>query len=446
MIGADEARRLLQDVLRRSRAEQTEVLLIGQESALTRFANSAIHQNVYERNADLRVRAVSGKRVGVATTNDLSDAGRERVAEQALAIAERQPENPEFPGLPAPRPIATIDGFAQSTATCTPEARARGVKAVCDLALEHQLNASGAYSTDVTEIAVVNSLGVDAYEAHTQATIKTVIMGPEDGSGYAERVALRIEDLDVEALAREAVDKTLRSRQPGELPPGEYPVILEEYAVAELLDYLAYMGFGALSYQEGHGFMAGRLGEKLTGERISIWDDGLDPRGAPSAFDFEGVPKQRVDLIRAGVAAGVVYDTHTAAREQRESTGHALPAPNTWGPFPMHLFMAPGDASKESMLLGMDRGLWVTRFHYVNVVHPKQSILTGMTRDGTFLVERGEITRPVRNFRFTQNTLQALSDTQALGKTLMRLGGFGGVTAVPALRLGAFTFTGVSSQ
>ena len=209
----------------------------------------------------------------------------------------------------------------------------------------------------------------------------------------------------------------------GDLRPGEYPVILEEYAVGELVDYLAYMGFGALSFQEGHGFMAGRLGQRLMSEQISIWDDGLDGGGLPMAFDFEGVPRQRVDLIREGVAAGVVYDTETAAREGRESTGHALPAPNPYGPFPLHLFVGAGDTPKEAMLKSMDRGLWVTRFHYVNVVHSRQGILTGMTRDGTFLMEGGELTRPVRNLRFTQNALEALSATEAVGATRLRLGG-----------------------
>ncbi|MBI4494236.1 MAG: TldD/PmbA family protein [Chloroflexi bacterium] len=446
MIGSAKVRALLEDVLRRSKADQTEVLLMGQDAALTRFANSAIHQNVFERNAELRVRAVVGKRVGVAATNDLSEAGRQRAAERALAIAERQPENPDFPGLPQPAPIPSVHGYAASTAGATPEQRALSVKTICDLALEQQFNASGALRTDCSEIAVANSLGVFAYDTFTSTSLKTVMMGPDEGSGYAERASVDMEQLDVEALAREAVDKTLRSRGPGALPAGEYPVILEEYAVAELLDYLAYVGFGALSYQEGHGFMAGRLGQRLVSERISIWDDGLDPRGTPMGFDFEGVPKQRVDLIRAGVAAGVVYDTQTAAREGRQSTGHALPAPNSFGPFPMHLFMAPGEASREAMLRSIDRGLWVTRFHYVNVVHPRQAILTGMTRDGTFLIERGELARPVRNLRFTQNALEALASTQAVGDRLLVVGGFGGATVVPALQLGRFTFTGVSSQ
>jgi predicted Zn-dependent protease len=446
VIGREKIGAIMQDALRRSTAEETEVVLLGRSGALTRFANSEVHQNVYEDNAELRVRAVIGTRVGVATTNDLSESGLQDVVERAHAIAARQPENPEFPGLPAPAPIPGVPSNAASTASASPGLRAKGAKTVCDLALEHGLNASGAFSTDAHEIAVANSRGVDAYELRTLASLKTVIRADQDGSGYAEQTSVSVEDLDPEAVGREAVEKALRSRQPGDLEPGAYPVLLQEYAVGDLVDFLGFMGFGALSYQEGHGFMAGRLGQKLVSEQISIWDDGLDPNGAPHGFDYEGVPKQRVDLIQNGIAMGVVYDSQTAAREGRASTGHALPAPNTWGPFPMHVFMATGQTSTDSMLRGIRRGLWITRFWYVNVVHPRQGVLTGMTRDGTFVIEDGELARPVRNLRFTQNVLETLSRTVAVGTRRARLGGFSGVTCVPALHLGSFAFTGVSSQ
>ncbi len=231
----------------------------------------------------------------------------------------------------------------------------------------------------------------------------------------------------------------MRSRAPVDVEPGTYEVVLEEYAVGELLEYLAFIGFGALALQEGRSFM--RLGEQITGPNIHIYDDAYDPRGLPMSFDFEGVPKQRVDLIADGVARGVVYDTYTAGREPgKQSTGHALPAPNVYGPVPLNLVLAPGTTPKAALAQGIKRGLWVTRCHYVNIVHPLYSILTGMTRDGTFLIEDGQITRPVKNLRFTQNILEAfqhatLSDTLRLQKGML------GGTLVPAARLGAFTFS-----
>jgi PmbA protein len=185
-----------------------------------------------------------------------------------------------------------------------------------------------------------------------------------------------------------------------------------------------------------------RLNERITGEAVTIWDDGLDRTGLPAPFDFEGVPKQRVDLVKRGVAAGLVYDQMTAERAGRASTGHGLPAPNTEGPFAVNLFMQPGASAKAELASEIKRGIWVTRFWYVRIVHPKASIITGMTREGTFLIENGHVTRPVKDLRFTQSILEALDGTQAIGQaTKLQIGEFIGASRVPALRLKAFTFT-----
>ena len=212
-----------------------------------------------------------------------------------------------------------------------------------------------------------------------------------------------------------------------------------------MLFFLGYMGMGALSVQEGRSFMCGKIGERVTGDKVTIWDDGLDPRGLPLPFDFEGMPKQKVMLIEKGIAKNVVYDSATAAKEPgKKSTGHSLPAPNTQGPLPINLFMEPGKSTKEEMLASTDRGIWVTRFHYTNVLHPVKTVITGMTRDGTFLIEKGKITRPLKNLRFTQSILEALSNVEMLTSTLKvvkddwnALG-----TTVPAIKVRNFRFTG----
>ena len=196
--------------------------------------------------------------------------------------------------------------------------------------------------------------------------------------------------------------------------------------------------------QEGRSCRAGKFGQRITGENISIWDDGQDETGFPTAFDFEGMPKQRVDLIKNGVANAVVYDSYTANREGKPSTGHALPAPNAFGPHPGNLFLEPGEASRERMLAGIDRGLWVTRFHYVNPVHPLKTILTGMTRDGTFWIEKGEIRHGTKNLRFTQNILEALSRVSMISKGTRLQGGFFDAIRVPALCVERFAFTGAT--
>jgi len=440
LLGPEEMKRITQEVLSASDAEHVEVVVSAAETHLTRFANSRIHQNVSEQNVQIRVRAVTGRRVGVATVNDASSGALAKVAATALRIARLQPENPDFRSLPAPRPIANINAFVSRTADCSPELRGRSVSTVCQLAKEDDLVASGAFTTAASELCVANSLGVLAYAPSTFADLATVIMS-EDSSGYASATSPDVGQIDPEELARQAIGKALRSRNPTALEPGAYAVILEEDAVAEMLSYLAYLGLGALAVQEGRSFMAGKLGQRITGSNISLWDDGLDPTGLPITFDFEGTPKQRVDLIVDGVANAVVYDSYTAGRENRASTGHALPAPNAFGPFPGNLFMKPGTYQKGKMLQGIDRGLWVTRFHYVNPVHPLKAVLTGMTRDGTFLIEHGEVTRPVQNLRFTQGVLEALSRVEAIGSRTKLCGSYFGGSRVPALRIGEFTFT-----
>ena len=173
-------------------------------------------------------------------------------------------------------------------------------------------------------------------------------------------------------------------------------------------------------------------------------DDGYDPSGLPLPFDFEGVPKYRVDLIKAGVANAVVYDSYTATREGKSSTGHALPAPNTQGPFPLNMFMQPGNSTKEEMVKSTKRGILVTRFWYTRPVDDLKVIVTGTTRDGTFLIEDGEVKQPVRNMRFTTSYLDALSNTLAIGKaTKLESSGFG-ASRVPAIKVAKFHFTGVT--
>jgi PmbA protein len=440
MHGEVALKRIATATLEATRADEAEVVLSANESALTRFASSAIHQNVFEAGVELRVRAVLGTRIGVATTTRTDERSLRETARRAVDSARLAPENPDFPGLPGPEPIPPVAAYSAATADYSPERRARDVKGVCDEAIARGLDASGAWSTSQLELAIANSRGIWAYDNRTHASFKTVVMS-EDSSGYAERTAVDATAVDVSAAGREAIEKAVRSREPVHLEPGEYTTVLEPYAVGTLIDYLSFIGLGALSVQEGRSFMNGRFGEQIVGENVTLWDDGLDPAGVPMPFDFEGVPKQRVVFFDAGVARDVVYDSFTAGRQGKRSTGHALPAPNSYGPIPLNLFLAPGVADRAALLDDIDHGLWVTRFHYVNVVHPTKAILTGMTRDGTFLIENGEITRPIHNLRFTQSVLDALADVEVIGAEPMMLQDEIGGTRVPPLRIGRFTFT-----
>ena len=434
---------LLQKVLGYSHAEQTEVVYLATESALTRFANNFIHQNVAEKNHELRVRAIVGKRTGVATTNRLDDQSLQRVAEQALEIARLSPENPEFHSLPGPQPIVPAPGFSERTALYSPEARARSVGTIVQLAKERGLESAGAFSAETSQVAVANSLGIFAFEPRTESECHAVVMADAQGSGYTQRLVTDATTIDFEAMAHEAVEKAQRSRNPIDCPIGEYPVVLDTYATADMLQNLIFMGLSATAVQEERSFMNGQFGKQLVSPLVTIYDDGHDPAGLPQAFDYEGMPKQRVVMFDHGVANAVVYDSFTAFREGKTDTGHALPAPNSWGPLPLHTMMVAGDASLEELIRGVDRGMYVTRFHYTNTVHPVKTLFTGMTRDGTFLIEHGELTSPVKNFRFTQSILDALRDVQAIGSERIQCRDYVPVVA-PALRIGSFHFTGVT--
>ncbi len=445
MLGKKRIQEITDSILARSTADQTEVVILAGDEYLTRFANSTIHQNVAESNAEVRVRCVRGTRVGVASTNDLDAAALESALDRALAIALLQPENPEFRSLPAPQPIPEARSFSEATAGCSAEERARSVRTLCAVAEAAGVSAFGALTTAAVELAVANSLGISAYFPLTYADLNMVAMS-DDSAGYAAGLAADFSQLDFEALGREAVEKCVRSRNPRPLEPGEYTVILEPYAAHDLVQMMGYTGFGATALQEGRSFMSGKLGQRIVDPRVSVWDDALDAEGIPWPFDFEGVPRQRVDLLKDGVANGVVYDSYRAGKEGKASTGHAIPSPSPFGPMPLNTFFSTGEASVEEMIASTERGVYVTRFHYTRPVEPTRVVVTGMTRDGTFLIENGEIAYPVKNMRFTQSYVEALNGVEGLGRERrLLMGWFGmGRDAVPAVKLSRFHFTGAT--
>ncbi len=441
MLGERTSLNILERALSLSKADQTEALLLAQDSALTRFAANVIHQNVAESSAELRVRAVLGQRVGVATTRDVSATGVARVVQQATDIARVQAENPDFRSLPEPEPLPEVPGYNSITARWNPNRRARWAATICRMSREQGLYAAGAFETGLSETAVANSLGIQAYHAGALAQLNTTVMS-DNSAGYSERITLNAEEVDAEALAREAIARATQGRDAVAFEPCECPVVLEPYAVADMLDMLSYLGFSATALQEDRSFM--KIGEPLMGSNINIWDDALDPTGVPMPFDYEGVPKRRLDIVKDGIAIGVAYDSYTAGKEGKKSTGHALPAPNAWGPFPLNQFLGAGNSSREEMIRSTQQGLLVTRFWYTRPVEPLKAVITGMTRDGTFLIEDGEVTWPVKNLRFTQSYVDALKSAELISReTKLSYNGYA-AARVPWLKLGAFRFTGLT--
>ena len=446
-IGAEQIRRIAEAALELRGADGVEVLAVHDWGGLTRFADSAIHQSTAREDTAVKVRVVSGGRVGVASTNDLSKEGAATAARNALELAEMAAPDPAFPGLAPGTEVAEPAGrFDDGTATTTPEARAEAVAALVGT-LGDGFHAAGAHETTATEVAVATTEGQFCYAATSQATVSTVVSGGEGGAGYAEAWAARVGDLDPEAVGRRAFEKARASQRPGDVDPGRYEVVLEPPAVATLVAFLAYLGFGGRAIAEGRSCFSDRIGQKLMSERITIFDDALSPGTLGLPFDFEGTPKRRVDLVSEGVVLGGVHDRRSGRQEGVSSTGHALPPPNPHGPFPLNLFLAPGESAVEDMIRDTERGLLVTRFHYSNVVHPKEAVITGMTRDGTWLIENGEIGRPVKNLRFTHSIIEALRDVEAVGsETQLASEFFFSASSVPALRVSSFQFTGASDH
>ncbi len=446
LVGPDEIRRVVRPALEVDGVDGVEVLFMHEWGGLTRFASSAIHQSTWREDTGIRVRVVSGGRIGVAASNDFTEAGARRAAESAREMAQVAAPDPLFPGLAPKEPAAERNGFDEATASVTPERRAEGVATLVSQCADG-FRAAGAFETSAVEVGLANTEGQFCWAPSTQASVTAVVTGGEGGNGFGEIYAGRVDDVDPEAVGRRAFTKARDGQRPRDLEPGRYEVVLEPAAVSTLVGFLAWIGFGGRSLLEGRSCFSGKEGQQVAAPSISIYDDALSPLTLGIPFDFEGTPRKRVDLVTDGVFLDAVYDLRTAKQAGKRTTGHALPPPNPDGPFPLNLFMGTGDATLEDMIAATEHGLLVTRFHYSNIVHPVESTITGMTRDGTFLIEDGEVKHPVKNLRFTQSILEALSSTSMVGReTELASEFFFSASRVPALKIDSFHFTGKSDH
>ena len=446
LLGADRLNEICRVALDSTGGVPAEVWIVRLNEALTRFANNAIHQNTAEDNLTLTLRVNRDGRSGLATTNRLDAEGLRQAAQTALEFARVCPQDSNDPGLALPQNIQPARAFDEAAALCPPAQRAGAVLAVCRAAEAAGLNASGAYSTTAIEQAAANSNGVFVYHPYTRVEYQFTPMG-ETSSGRAQAVDWKLAGLDIPALSHAAIQGALDGANPIPFPPGEYAVVLSPLAVLDMVFALVSHGANGMAVEEGRSWMNDRQGKKVVSPLISLYDDALDPGGIPLPFDGEGQPRRRVEIIRRGVIGSPVYDRATAFRTGHDSTGHTLPpASRSSGALPANLFLSAGGESPAQLIAGMERGLYITRFWYTRLVHARDCVMTGMTRDGVFWVEDGRIVRPVRNLRFTQSYLQALAGVQALSQeTALLKAQYGEVYArVPALRLKRFRFTASS--
>src|SRR6266498_913233 len=461
MLTKDRADDIFSRLKRLSAADEIECLFSGGHSALTRFANNTIHQNVAEENFGVSVRTEFGGRTARATTNKFDDQSLRDVVQASESLARVQQEDSDLlqvpdavegvrATLPGAIPSVPSRHFAE-TAALTPEERAEAVGKIVSIAQKHKRTAAGIFASSESVEGMFNSRGLSDWHTQTSAEISITMLAP-DSSGWQKANSPNVALLNPTSLAEIAAAKAAESASPREVPPGKHTVILEPAAVLDTVGF-GFFDFGGLAILDQRSFLSNRIGTRLFGENITIWDDVSHPLQSGSPFDGEGVRRQRVQLVENGVVKRLVYARATAEKMKKsehaakvgpiEATGHGFPIPNEMGEAPMNIvFQGPQEPKTvEQMIASTERGILVTRLWYIREVDPYEKILTGMTRDGTFLVEGGRITAGVRNFRFNQGLIEMLSNVEALSSGIRASGEEGMDMVVPAMKVRDFNFT-----
>ena len=465
MLTREQAADIFDRVKKFSSAEAVEVLFSGGRFALTRFANNTIHQNVSEENHVISVRTVFDGRTARAITNKFDDESLRQAVQASERLARVQHSDPDLlpmaapneaagsaTGGPAPQP-APARHFAE-TAAITPELRAEGVRNIVVVANRHSLSTAGIFSSGESFEGIFNSRGLSQWHTQTSAEV-SITMLAQDSSGWQKSNSPSVANLDPLRLAETAAQKAVESAHPREIPAGKYTVILEPSAVLDIVGFM-FWDYSGMAILDQRSFLTARIGQKLFGENITICDDVAHPLQSGSPFDGEGIQRQKVELVKSGVVKRVVYARATAQRMKRsehknsvgpiEPTGHGFPLPNEMGEMPLNIVFAPVDDSQsvEQMIASTERGILVTRLWYIREVEPFEKMLTGMTRDGTFLIENGRVQAGVRNFRFNESLLHMLSSVDAMSQPVRASGEESFDMVVPAMKVREFNFTEVT--
>jgi PmbA protein len=442
LSAAGELKKRIAKILRMGNiagADQTEVQIDETIDTLTRFANNAIHQNVAEHGITVSIRTVVDRRTARATTNRLDENSLFAAVESSLRLAHSQPRIPGLLPMPGKQRYRAVSRFTNETAATTAEDRARAVKKACDLAIRNGQVAAGIFSTGQSQLALGNSQGLFAVHRQTHAEF-SITMQDEPAASWAKANSGNVRDFDPQKLAARASEKASMAKDAQELAPGKYTVILEPAAVLDLVGFLFY-DFSATAVADQRSCLLKRMDKQLFGRNISITDDVYHPQQLGAAFDGEGVPRQPVQLVTGGVPRNLVYSRATAKRARKKPTGHGFALPNEYGEAPMNLVFGGGDSSLEKMITTTDRGLLVTRVWYIREVDPYEKVMTGMTRDGLFLVEKGKVTGAVRNFRFNQSLIELLQNVEAMSPASRATAEEAFEMVVPAMKVTNFHLT-----
>jgi predicted Zn-dependent protease len=462
MLTRERASDIFDRIRRFSSADEIEVLFTGSHFALTRFANNTIHQNVEEENCLASIRTNFGGRTARATANQFDDESLKWAVEASESLARVQDPDPDLLPMPDAREAGEAYAdknvratrFFEQTAGITPGERASVVGEIVGVADRHKLTTAGIYSTSESLEGIFNSRGLARWHMQTLAEI-SITMLAEDSSGWQKLNSPDVRNLDPLQLAETAAHKAVESSRPREIPPGRYTVVLEPSAALDIVGFM-FWDYSGMAILDQRSFLNDRIGTKLFGENINIWDDAGHPLQAGSPFDGEGVRRGRVQMVEHGVVKRVVYARGTAAKMKKseyaskvgpiEPTGHGFPLPNEMGEMPLNIvFGAPENPqSVDQMVASTERGILVTRLWYIREVDPYEKIVTGMTRDGTFLIENGKVQGGLRNFRFNQSLIAMLSNVEAMGVPVRACGEESFDMVVPAMKVREFNFTEVT--
>jgi predicted Zn-dependent protease len=440
-----ELREIVERVLRLAKsteADETEVHVDEADESLTRFANNAIHQNVAEHGLTVSVRTVVDGRTARATTNRVDEDSLRGAIDASLSLAHSQPKDPRLLPVPGKQRYRKVERFARPTATLTPEDRARAVRRACDLAVKRGQVAAGIFASGQSQTAMGNSRGLFAAYRETHAEF-SITMQEQPAASWAKANAADVRDFDPQQLAERASEKAHRATNAQELAPGRYTVILEPSAVLDIVGFLFY-DFAATAVADKRSCLNDRMGKQVFGKNISVVDDAYHPLQLGAPYDGEGMPRQQVLLVDRGVPRNLVYSRASAKLAKKKPTGHGFMLPNEYGEAPVNLVFSGGESSLEEMIASTERGLLVTRLWYIREVDPYEKIMTGMTRDGLFLVEKGKVGTAVRNFRFNQSLLEMLRNVELLGPAVRATGEEAFEMVVPAMKVRDFHFSEVT--
>ncbi len=438
MITKEKALAIVEKALNKSTAQQTEAVLINDMLWLTRFAESSITQNIAQEESRLIISVVNDKKIGLASTTDLSDDAIARVIEAAATAGSFQQPDEGFVSFPTLQIAPPLDDAIMSGTDVEfgPSDMGKTVAVIANMTNEAGLGASGAFRREVQEVALGNSLGVRQYGRYGTGELSLTVSGEGEQSGFAIGYNPDPSQIDYRAIAMTAIDKAQRNINPVVLDEGQYTVILEPAAVGQMLLFLGFMGFGGKTVMQRRSFL--KRGEQIAGVNITITDEPLNPLFGYLPFDYEGIKRQPLTIIDKGIAGEAAFDSYYAALMGAQPTGHALPPDNTYGPYPKTLAMAPGQYSVDEMIASTQRGVLITHFWYINFLNPMQTMITGTTFDGTFLIENGAVTSPIKNMRTNQSILEAFSNVEMISKSRVVYPQYSSLLLVPALKINNF--------